>query len=57
MVWKFRGLSSSSGHFEAEPYHNHFEREGVEAMLSPHFTIRKLFSRYWKMNWYFVCEK
>jgi SAM-dependent methyltransferase len=57
VLWKLRGLSSSSGHFDDEPYHSHFRREGVEAMLSPYLSIRRLVSRYWKMNWYFVCEK
>jgi len=56
-IWKLRALSGSSGHFEDEPYHNHYLRREVVELLSPHLAIRRISGRYARTNWYFVCEK
>jgi SAM-dependent methyltransferase len=56
-VWKLRGLSSSKGSFEEEPYHKHYRREEVAALLSEHFRVRALYSKHLRMNWFFVAVK
>jgi SAM-dependent methyltransferase len=56
-IWKLRALSSASDHFKDEPYHRHFTRNGVDALLAPHFPRRWIRGRYLRTNWYFVCEK
>jgi len=56
-IWKLRGLSSSRGCFVAEPYHKHYSRAALMELLSQAFDVRKLYSRNWEMNWFFVCRQ
>jgi len=53
-IWKLRWMSSSRQNFTGEPYDKHYDQEEVKTLLSRYFHIRKLYSRYFQMNWYFL---
>lgn len=57
MIWRLRGLSRSKESFAQEPYHKHYRREEVEALLSARFRLRRLYSKHLRMNWFFVGGK
>jgi hypothetical protein len=57
ILWKLRGLSSSRGSFTQEPYHKHYRRAEVEALLSERFQVVTLYSTYLRMNWFFVARR
>jgi SAM-dependent methyltransferase len=56
-IWELRWTSRSSNSFIEEPYHKHYYRDEVEMLLTQFFTIQKLYSKYFKMNWFFVAAK
>lgn len=55
-IWKLRWLSSSRNAFQKEPYHKHYRRQDVLALLSPALEVRKLYARNFQMNWFFVAR-
>jgi SAM-dependent methyltransferase len=57
ILWSLRRLSSSRGHFTEEPYHKHYRRAEIEALLSERFQVVKLYSTYLRMNWFFVAHR
>ncbi|MDD4902561.1 MAG: class I SAM-dependent methyltransferase [Patescibacteria group bacterium] len=56
-LWKLRKLSFSRRHFVAEPYHRHRHKKEVIDLLSPFFEVIKIYSRPFKMHWFFVAKK
>lgn len=56
-IWKLRWMSSSRHAFSEEPYHRHYSREEVKTLLSRYFHLQQLYSRYFRMNWFFVALK
>ncbi len=56
-IWKLRWISRAKNSFHEEPYHKHYARDEVERLLSQYFTIQKLYSKYFQMNWFFVALK
>ena len=56
-IWSLRWMSSSKNYFNEEPYHKHFSRDEVRTLLSRNFYIQELYSKYFKMNWFFVALK
>lgn len=57
LIWTLRWMSRSRHSFREEPYHKHYSREEVKQVLSCHFHIQRLYSRYFQMNWFFVALK
>ena len=56
-IWSLRWMSSSKNYFDEEPYHKHYSRDEVRTLLSRNFYIQELYSKYFKMNWFFVALK
>jgi ubiquinone/menaquinone biosynthesis C-methylase UbiE len=56
-IWKLRWMSKSSNSFDEEPYHKHYSRNEVEKLLIRYFSIQKLYSKFFQMNWYFIALK
>jgi SAM-dependent methyltransferase len=56
-IWRLRWLSNSKDSFAEEPYHKHYRRDEVVALLSEHLRVRRLYSKDLQMNWYFVAVK
>lgn len=54
IIWSLRGLSNSKASFAEEPYHKHYRRAEVEALISAHLHIERLYSKHLRMNWFFV---
>jgi SAM-dependent methyltransferase len=54
VVWKLRGLSTSRRCFTEEPYHKHYRRAEVQALISQRFELDQLYPTYLGMNWFFV---
>lgn len=57
ILWKLRGLSSSRSHFAEEPYHKHYQRAEIQALVSERFQVVRLYSTYLRMNWFFVARR
>ena len=57
ILWKLRWLSSSRGHFAEEPYHRHYRRAEIQALLSERFRVARLYSTCLRMTWFFVARK
>lgn len=57
IIWKLRGLSSSRGHFAQEPYHKHYRRAEIQALLSERFQVARLYSTYLRMSWFFAARR
>lgn len=56
-IWKLRWISRSKGAFVEEPYHKHYRRQEVRELVSRHFALEQLYSKYWQMNWFFAARK
>lgn len=56
-IWKLRWMSMSRNSFKEEPYHKHYNREEVRKLLSQHFHVQKVYSKYFQMSWFFVAIK
>lgn len=57
IIWKLRGLSSSRRHFADEPYHKHYRRAEIRALLSARFQVVRLYPTALRMSWFFVARR
>jgi ubiquinone/menaquinone biosynthesis C-methylase UbiE len=57
IIWRCRGLSSSRAQFVEEPYHKHYRKAELEALLSERFDIVRLSATSLRMNWFFVASR